>query len=179
MIHLHATRKVLNLGKIDGKTLITQQAKDQELYNWYVTTMGSSLCGKMLVLYIHEPSLMTIITRGKTIRTTYPEFENRLKLLLQRYRFPERFIEHELTFFNEMVIGKTTNKSMLGYINQIVYLLDYWVYDNRDYESINLDELENKMMTRLSSSKNAGGYITPINFWENKLNTKLISFDKW
>jgi hypothetical protein len=179
MIHLHATRKVLNLGKIDGKTMITLQPEDQELQNWYVTIMGSSFRGKMLVLYIHEPSLITIITRGKTIRKTYPEFEIRLKNLLQRFRFPEHFIENELTFLDEMVIGKTTNKSMLGYINQIVYLLDYWVYDNRDYESINLDDLENKMMSHLSSSKNTSGFITPINFWEKKLDCKLVSFDKW
>lgn len=179
MIHLHATRKLLNLGKIEGKILVTQQVKDQKLHNWYVTIMGSSFRGKMLVLYIHEPSLMTIITRGKTIRTTYSAFELRLKNLLHRYGFPESFVEKELTLLNERVIGKTTNKSMLACINQMVYLLDYWVNQNRDYESINLNELENNMMSHISSSKNNDGYITPIEFWEKKLDCKLISFDKW
>jgi hypothetical protein len=56
MIHLHATRKVLNLGKIDGKTMITLQPEDQELQNWYVTIMGSSFRGKMLVyIYMNHP----------------------------------------------------------------------------------------------------------------------------
>ena len=120
MIHLHATGKLLNLGKIEGKTLITQHDADQQLHSWYVTLIGSSFRGKMLVLYIHEPSLMTVVTHGKTIRTTYPEFQIRLKHLVIRYGFPQNFVNRELQLINEFVIGKTTNRSTLAYINQII-----------------------------------------------------------
>jgi hypothetical protein len=174
MIHLHATGKMLNWGKIDGKTLITQHEADQKLDSWYVTIIGSSFRGKMLVLYIHEPSLMTVLTHGKTIRTTHPEFKVRLKHLLNRYGFPENFVTRELFLINEFVIGKTTNRSTLAKINQITYLLGYWVYQYNNYANIDLDILENRMMNHLSSNKISKDYSTPIDFFEKLLDCRLV-----
>jgi hypothetical protein len=174
MIHLHATGKLLNLGKIDGKTLITQHEANQQLHNWYVTIIGSSFRGKMLVLYVHEPSLMTIIARGKTIRTTYPEFKIRCEKILNRYKFPENIVNRELHLINEYVIGKTTNRSTLAKINQITYLLGYWVYQYNTYADIDLDILENRMMNHLSSNKISKDYSTPIDFFEKLLDCRLF-----
>ncbi len=52
------------------------------LHSWYGTVQATGFPGKMLVAYFHEPSLLTIVCRGKTIKGTWDEFTQRVPALL-------------------------------------------------------------------------------------------------
>jgi hypothetical protein len=90
------------------------------LHSWYCTLLATGFTGKLMVMYVHEPSLLTIICRGKTINGTWEEFRRRLPLLLKKYDFQSSFIEFETGLANGYVVSKTNSRSVS--IRQTAYL---------------------------------------------------------
>ena len=172
MIHLHATKKLLNVIRQDASMLVTKAGENQHLHNWYVTLTGSGFPGKMLVLYIHEPSLLTIVVKGKTVKNTYVEFTMQLRELLKRCMFHTDFTDHELNESKEYVIGKTNNTTMLGHMNQLLGVIKYMVDKCSTYEQIDTTLIENVILTYLYKSKGENNYRTPLQYWEKLLGFK-------
>jgi hypothetical protein len=126
--------------------------------------------GKMFVMYVHEPSLLTVICRGKTIKGTWPEFQTRLQWLMERHDFPAAFIETEINDMNGYIVSKTKSKSMLAFMNQMVLQLEYDCTRYSSYETISQDYMENNMMDYLyQSGIKSKPYTTPKQYWEGEL----------
>lgn len=173
MIHLHCTKKLLNTSRLAGPLLITAKAESQLMHDWYVTLSGSGFAGKIFVVYCHQPSLLTIIVPGKTIKKTFDEFKIRLLNLLTRFEFPKYFIDLEMKLTEEFVVGKTNSRSMLAYLNEINYHNEWRFKIFSSYDTIDLVAVENMIMSMLYSVKGEKDYKTPTEYWENELNITL------
>ena len=102
-------------------------------------------------MYVHEPSLIIVLTKGKTISHTLPEFYNRLEALLKRNHFETAFIKREIKLIREgYVISKTNNKSILANMNAITINIEYSCARFKSYESINVDHIEDSYLDWLS-----------------------------
>lgn len=169
MVHVHATQKLLNTSRISAPLHITEATTGQMLHSWYCTLQPTGYAGKMLVTYFHEPSLLTVVCRGKTIKGTWDEFKERLPKVLQRYGFGTEFIGWETALTADYVVSKTNSRRMLGYMNEIKMQLEYMCSKADNYEHIATDDMEDLMMEWLyQSSEKQHAYTTPLQYWKEK-----------
>lgn len=170
MIIIHAVQKLLNTSRLKTSLYVSKPGVGQQLHSWYARLFSSTFTGKLFVMYVHEPSLLTVICRRKTISGTWPEFLIRLPALLKRYNLPEKFIQSEMKEMHGYVVAKTNSKSMLAYMNQMAFQLEYVCSQTSSYESIQTDKLEDILMDNLYQTRNSERpYITPKEFWQLKM----------
>jgi hypothetical protein len=170
MLIIHSVQKLLNTSRLEASLHITQPNQGQQLHSWYARLLSSSFPGKMMVMFVHEPSLMVVICKGKTIRGTWETFLNRLEQLLSRFRFQESFIKSELSQAEGYTVSKTSSKSMLSFMNQIVFELEYYCRRFPSFDTIELNFLEDRMMDRLhQTGKKQMDYLTPLEYWRREI----------
>jgi hypothetical protein len=169
MLHFHATQKLLNTSRIKPVLYVSEPSLGQQLHNWYVVLCRSGFTGKMLLLYIHEPSLLTVVVKGKTIASTVDKFRNQLQHLLHRHGFPKNFIEKEMLYVSDYIVGKTNSKSVLAHINQMIRQVTSYNLRFADYDEIDTAAHEDIFMDWLYKSKGQKGYQTPQKYWMTKL----------
>ena len=167
MIIIHAVQKLLNTSGLTAALYISEPGKEQHLHSWYARLLATGFPGKLLVLYVHEPSLMTIVCHGKTIKGTWNSFRERLRHLLQRFHFTNSFIEKEMGQMEGYIVSRTSSKSILGHMNQMVYQLEYQCSRAAGYDAIPLDMLENSMMEYLYQyGTKFHDYRSPFDYWK-------------
>lgn len=142
MLLIHAAQKLLNTSGIKAALYITEPSEGQLMHSWYARLLSTGFAGKLMVLYCHEPSMLTIVCSGKTIRSTFPEFVIRLKNLMHRFHFKESVIENELPLADAFIVSKTDSKRQLGYMNSLVVNLEIHCRRSLTYNEIDLDLLE-------------------------------------
>jgi hypothetical protein len=169
MIIIHAVQKLLNTSRLKPVLYVSQPDEGQLLHSWYARLLATGFPGKLLVIYVHEPSLMTIVCRGKTIQGTWQEFRQRLEGLLRRFQFSPSFIGSELKQLDGYVVSKTQSKSILAHMNQMILQLEYDCYRFDQYQTISLDYMEDIMMDHYHQyADSPTAYVTPRIYWKNK-----------
>ena len=169
MLILHSTQKLLNTSRLKASLYISQATAGQMLHSWYCTLLPTGFTGKLMVMYVHEPSLLTIICRGKTINGTWEEFRRRLPLLLKKYDFQPSFIEQEMGLADGYVVSKTNSRSMVAYINQMKPGLEIHCGNSGSYDNISQDFLEECMMGYpYQISNKSGDYRSAIQYWREQ-----------
>lgn len=170
MIIVHAVQKLLNISRLKPVLFLSKPSEQQELHSWYAKLISTSFRGKLFVMYVHEPSLIIVLTKGKTISHTLPEFYNRLEALLKRNHFETAFIEREIKLIREgYVISKTNNKSILANMNAITVNIECSCTRFESYESINVDHIEDSYLEWLSyDSSKPDKFKQTIDYWKNK-----------
>ena len=169
MLHFQATKKLLNISRLDSVLYQSEPSSGQQLHNWYVASCGSGFPGKLLLLYVHENSLLTVVVKGKTIASTIDNFRVQLKQLLLRHNFPLSFIEREMSCTDDYVIGKTSNKSMLGHVNQMILQVTTYNLQYAGYHEIETNNHEDIFMNWLYKNKGQREYQTPLGFWRKHI----------
>jgi hypothetical protein len=124
----------------------------------------------MLLLYVHEPSLLTVLVKGKTIASTINQFRTQLSHLLQRHSFPNYFIEKELLLATDYIVGKTYNKSMLAHINQMILQVSTYNLRYTNYDEIDTALHEDIFMDWHYKGKDKKDYCTPLKYWMSEIN---------
>ena len=170
MIIVHAVQKLLNISRLKPALFISKPSEGQEMHSWYARLIATGFAGKFLVMYVHEPSLLLVLTRGKTIKGTLPEFCSRLEALLKRHQFKEDFIEKEIMLVNEgYVISKTDSRSMLGSMNAITENIEYTCRDFERYETIDTGYIEDNYTDWLTKDPSRPyGYRHTMDFWKER-----------
>jgi hypothetical protein len=113
---------------------------------------------------------MVVICKGKTIQGSWQTFPNRLEKLLSRFQFPASFIKSELSRADGYTVSKTNSKSMLSFMNQIVFELEYYCHRFPSFDTIELNFLEDRMMDRLhQTGKKHMDYLTPLKYWQREI----------
>jgi hypothetical protein len=102
MIIIHAVQKLLNTSRLKTSLYVTAPSEGQRMHHWYARLFSSTFPGKLFVMYVHQPSLLLVVCRGKTIAGTWPEFLVRLPALLERHKFKPEFIAKEMKEINGM-----------------------------------------------------------------------------
>ena len=167
MIIIHSVQKLLNTSRLDAALYISEPAREQHLHSWYARLLATGFPGKLLVMYVHEPSLMTVVCHGKTVQGTWIPFKERLNHLLQRFHFSNTFIGKELRQMEGYIVSRTKSKSILAHMNQMVFQLEYQCSRFTTYEAIPLDFLENGMMEYFYQyGKKTHDYRRAIDYWK-------------
>jgi hypothetical protein len=169
MLIIHAVQKLLNTSKLKPALYLSAPSAAQQLHSWYAKLLPTGFAGKLIVMYVHEPSLLTILTKGKTINSTLPDFYKRLPQLLERNYFKPAFIETEMKLVKEgYIISKTNSKSMLASMNVLTLNMEHNCRSFTTYESINLDYIEDIYTDWLTTDKSSKGYRTVMDYWKEK-----------
>jgi hypothetical protein len=164
---IHSVKKLITSSRLSPALFISRADDGQKLHSWYARLLNSGFPGRMMVMYVHEPSLMAVVCKGKTIQGTMQQMPLRLEGLLTRFHFPKSFIRHELSLTDGYVVSKTNSKSLLSFMNQMVYELEYECSKYGTYEAIPLETLEDNMMERLyQSGRKWHDYRTPLKYWQ-------------
>jgi uncharacterized protein DUF6933 len=167
---IHAVQKLLNTSRLEASLYVSQPDPGQYLHSWYARLLATCFRGKMMVMYLHEPSLTVILCKGKAIQGTWKPFIDRLRQLLFRFQFPVAFITTELAFAKDYTVSRTNSKSMLSFMNQIVFELEYECGPFENFDDIEWDAIENRMMDRLHQVGKVGGdYLTPLKYWRQEI----------
>lgn len=167
MLIIHATQKLLNTSRLPPVAYVTKASEGQLLHSWYAMVFSSSFPGKLMTMYVHQPTLLTVVCKGKTIKNTWPEFLGRLPKTLIRYGFSPQRIEREMKMADDYVVAKTENKSMLACMNQIAYDLEYNCSRFPAWEDISLSYLEEIVMESIFGVKELRHrYISPPEYWQ-------------
>ena len=172
MIIIHGVQKLLNTSRLKPALYISEPSPNQYLHSWYARLLATGAPGKLLVLYVHQPSLMTIICKGKTIQGTWAQFLERLPLLLDRFHFQKEFIENEMKEMNGYVVSRTNSKSILAFMNQMVPTLEHHFYHAGSYDEIPQQWLEDLMMKFPHKHNGSHEYFSPLQFWEETIKPK-------
>jgi hypothetical protein len=169
MIILHAVQKLLNTSGLKPAMYISAPSENQYLHAWYAKLLSTGFAGRQLVMYVHEPSLLLVLTRGKSINTTLPSFFSRLPQLLKRNHFKQEFIEQEMALAQEgYVISKTNNRSMLASMNAITVNIEDSCRMAPLYDLINLDKIEDDYLDWLTLNAASGKYLRTKDYWIKK-----------
>jgi hypothetical protein len=146
MIIIHAVQKLQNTSRMKAPLYVSEASPSQLLHHWYARLVNTGFPGKMLVMYMHDPSGLTILVHGKTIQSTQFYFRDRLLRLLLRLGFSPLFVEKEMALLEEgFVVGKTDSRSMLGRMNQINFHIEIQCTKSAAYEEIPLHWIEDQI----------------------------------
>lgn len=135
------------------------------LGEWYANVISLTFPGKSAVIYTHAPSRLTVITLGRSLKKTIPQFQSRVLDLLSRIGVDEQFVQMQRLASDEYLICKTVSRSMLGSMNEIAYLIQHMASEKNTLESLNISELEDYLSGYLFGSKDIGkNYFTPAEY---------------
>lgn len=167
---IYAAQKLLKTSRIEGRRYVTVVGEGQMLQNWYARLVRSSVRGHLFTVYVHHPSLMAVLCYGKTIKSSFPIFLERLPMLLERFDFPAPFIQKEMGFMDEALVSKAGDKSMVAHMNNMIFDLEFQLGVAEIIDLSTIIKCEDYMMLHYHKSKEDKRYTMPISFWRAHFN---------
>jgi hypothetical protein len=134
---IHGTKKLLD--RIKPAALITASESSFILGNWYATAI---FWKPHLALFVCERTLLPVLMPLAPAAELAPRFPIYLFDLLSSLGTPIKFIDHELAHMNQVQYAKTANRSVVGVMNQFVFMAEVY---REDYEAHNLLALSVKL----------------------------------
>jgi hypothetical protein len=164
---IRATKKLLNIARIkvtkDMSPLIDKMPGE-----WYSSIVSMGIPGKLAIHFLHFPTLVSVIVPEKSLNKAIKELSNHVESLLKRQGFYKMLPEYQLSTIPE--IFSTNNRSMLAYINDMHYNIEYHLSRQRPVAEIEDNEFENLFGGKLGGVD----YITPRKILSEYMN-KMVS----
>jgi hypothetical protein len=98
--------------------------------------------------YFSADTLLSVLTRGRTLGATLDEFRARLPVLLRRMEVPETWIAERMARMDEVVATRTHDRRRLGYIADAGRALEYRQDGASSYGALRLDRIEQDLADR-------------------------------
>ena len=157
---IRATAKVLKLSGI--KPIVSKDEMTTALPGeWYAGLLSMNRPGKMAIHFLHNPSKISIVLPGKSLNKTLPFLPGRIANLLQRNGF-----SHLIPAFNlssDHQVYTTNSRSMIAFMNQLGYNLEYHLAMAESIEAIDYDRIEDIHLDWLfTKGGKAGNYEKPL-----------------
>jgi hypothetical protein len=118
MFSLHCTKKLLDRIKPE---LEAPRAGTTRLGNWYATAL---FWKPQMALVVNERTLLPVLLPLAPAATLAQRFPIALREVLRALDMPAEFIASETSGMGEVVYAKTANRSVLGVMNEFVYLAE-------------------------------------------------------
>jgi len=118
MFTLHCTQKLLDRM---GHPVGTPVPASPRLGNWYATAL---FWKPQMALLVNERTLLPVMMPLAPAATLAQRFPRALKEILQALNLPVEFIDAEIGGMNEVVYAKTTNRSVVGMMNEFTFLAE-------------------------------------------------------
>jgi uncharacterized protein (DUF1330 family) len=115
------------------------------LGEWYANVMALPFRGESAVLFCSVETRIVVITHGSTLRTTMPQFAERLVRLLDRLGVPEEAIELQRAQMADGIIAATNDRSMLGSLNDVAHAIRASAERFQSLDSLDFDHEEEKL----------------------------------
>lgn len=116
MFTLHCTQKLLDRIK---PTIQAPAVATTRLGAWYATAL---LWKTQLALLVNERTLLPVMLPLAPAATLAQRVPLALRQVLRALDVPDQFIEAEIEDMDEVVYAKTANRSVLGVMNEFVFL---------------------------------------------------------
>ncbi len=104
-----------------------------------IVSMG--LPGKLAIHFLHYPTLVSVIIPEKSLKKAVSYLPEHLESLLVRQGFSKLLPEYQIN--TEPEIFSTNNKSMLGYLKEMKFTIEYHLKDLRPIPEIENIEFDN------------------------------------
>ena len=161
---IRATKKLLNTSGIKSIKNLTEPVSALP-GEWYAGLVPTGIPGKMVIHFLHYPTKISIFCQGKSLNKALPELPGRIEQLLKRMGFSKLIFQFQL--HSETEVYATNNRSMLSYMNQIKFALEYRFHLEEIFEEINFEELEDHYGDWIFSSKGSKKYEKPTEILKN------------
>lgn len=125
---IHCTKKLLDRVKLHVCT--EQIAPTTPLGNWYATAL---FWKPQVALLVNERTLLPVLMPLAPAANLAQRFPEHLASVLFAHGAPHALVEHELAAMLDFQYAKTSNRSLLGMLNQFTYLVEGY----RDYKQTN------------------------------------------
>lgn len=129
---IHCTKKLLDRVKATVRENSIQTTTF--LGNWYATAL---FWKPQVALLINEKTLLPVLMPLAPANELAQRFPRYLSMVLTLHGIPDVLIDLELSAMRTFQYNKTTNRSLVGMLNQFSYLAEGY----RDYQSADLNEL--------------------------------------
>lgn len=151
---IRATKKLLNIARIkEVKDL--SPLTDKMPGEWYASIVSMGLPGKLAIHFLHYPTLISLIVPEKSLNKAIMEMSDHLASLLKKQGFSKMLPEYQIS--TEPEIFSTNSRSMLAYLNDMSYNIEYHLLRHRPISEIENIEFENLFGGKLGGAD----YITP------------------
>lgn len=114
---IHCTKKLLD--RIKPATIKSEAPSSTLLGNWYATAL---FWKPQVALLVNEKTLLPVLMPLAPATDLATRFPEHLSVVLAAHGMPRQFIDHELLQMNEVQYAKTSNRSVVGIMNQFSYL---------------------------------------------------------
>ncbi len=142
MVQLRCTGKVQKELGIKPNELSEIKEPDSTLENWYVNM--SIIDKRKIFLFVNERTILSFILYGvkksniSHLHEIFVKALNRL-LLMEGINYPViDKINHE---YNYLEYTKTNSRSMLGNMNNLMFIYKYFIYSEGGLNHCNLDDI--------------------------------------
>jgi len=152
---IRATNKVLNIARINAAT-DPAPLMDKMPGEWYASIVSTGLPGKLAIHFLHYPTLVSLIIPEKSLNRAVNYIPDHLTALLNRKRFSMLLPQYEIN--TEPRIFSTNSKSMLGYLKEMKFNIEYHLFRQRPITQIEDIEFDNIFGGKLAGNH----YARPI-----------------
>jgi hypothetical protein len=132
MFSLHCTKKLLDRIKPE---LEAPRAGTTRLGNWYATAL---FWKPQMALVVNERTLLPVLLPLAPAATLAQRFPIALREVLRALDMPAEFIDSEISGMGEVVYAKTANRSVLGVMNEFVFLAEGYRDQDESIDSVGL-----------------------------------------
>lgn len=168
---IRATSKLLNIARITPVKNLSEI--DAHLPGeWYASLVSTSRKGGSAIHFVHNPTILSVVVLGRSLKMALELFPLRASALLRRYDFANLIDGFE--FDSAIEIYTTNSRSILANLNQMKLSIEWQFAMAEVLDPSVLDEIENHMIEYLIGGKIAWGqdYMLPLERLKNLANVK-------
>jgi len=119
MYSLCVTKKLLD--RIKPSATVSDKVGTTVLGNWYATAL---FWKPQVALLVNEKTLLPVLMPLAPATILATRFPEHLADVLAAHGVPQQFIDQEITQMNEVLYAKTSNRSVVGIMNQFSSLAE-------------------------------------------------------
>ncbi|MFB6344043.1 hypothetical protein ACE1ET_20160 [Saccharicrinis sp. FJH62] len=150
---IRATKKVLNLNRIKTERN-DSPLNDQLPGEWYVDLISLGKPGKFALHYLHHPTKIVIIVKGRSLKKSEQLFKDRIRHFLERHNYNPLIEKFELE--GKTKIYSTNDRGMLSNMNQIKWNSEYHCISSQNPDLIDFNWIEDISINNLFTTKDTG-----------------------
>lgn len=113
---IHCTKKLLD--RIKPSSTVSDRMSSTLLGSWYATAL---FWKPQVALLVNKKTPLPVLMPPAPATNLATRFPEHLALVLCAHGLPRQFIDHELAQMNEVQYAKTSNRSVVGIMNQFSY----------------------------------------------------------
>ena len=121
VFNVHATKKLLDRLKLRAGPPLP--AAETMLGGWYANLVSWR---SPMVLFVNERTLLSVLVPLSPSKTLIPRFREQFVLVLRSLGIDEGFLAAETGAMGDAVWTKTVDRSVLGTLNEFIFLADAW-----------------------------------------------------